>query len=65
VPRLKTSPKQTFGRTEAVLMLRVSNSPNRYQALIFVKRRSRQAPETTVAQSFTALLELAAQLHLS
>jgi hypothetical protein len=46
-------------------MLRVSNSPNRYQALIFVKRRSRQAPETTVAQSFTALLELAAQLHLS
>jgi hypothetical protein len=40
---LKPSPKQTFGRTEAVLMLRVSSSPNRYQALIFVKRRSREA----------------------
>jgi hypothetical protein len=62
--RLKTSPKETFGRTEAVLMLRVSSFPNRYQGLIFVKRRTRKAPETPVAQSFTALPELATQLHL-
>jgi hypothetical protein len=45
-------------------MLRVSSFPNRYQGLIFVKRRTRKAPETPVAQSFTALPELATQLHL-
>jgi hypothetical protein len=46
-------------------MLPVGDSRKRYETLIFVRFRDCQAPETTVAQSFTALLELAAQLHLS
>jgi hypothetical protein len=46
-------------------MLRVDNSHKGYESVNSVSYCGWEPPETTVAQSFTALLELAAQLHPS